>query len=203
MGSSENTNISLHFRMVNFLGLSKFIYSLIVSVEVEEVKFNSVSTAGVPEDISMRRPLLNFIRHGLEMFLAMFIGMFALAAIFTAIVSIWGMTWLQGRERFPELFLLAIALGMTVPMVAWMRYRHHTWRTSSEMAAAMFIPGIVFIGLVSLRVISVGPACSLYCALMIPLMLIPMLSRREEYSQDHRHHMSSIHQHHHHPSMSR
>ncbi len=40
-----------------------------------------------------------------------------------------------------------MALTMTVPMVAWMRYRGHGWRPCLEMAAAMFVPTFVAIAL--------------------------------------------------------
>lgn len=156
---------------------------------------NKVSISGHLNDISIQHPARNFIRHFVEMFVIMIVGMLAFATIFALIASIWGMTWLEGRDRFPQLFLLVITLGMTAPMVAWMRYRHHhTLRICSEMAAAMFIPGVLFIGLVSIHILKVGPACSLYCALMLPLTLIPMLLRRKEYIQDHRLHESQ-HQH--------
>lgn len=149
-------------------------------------------SSGITEAKS--HPVRKFLRHFLEMYLAMGIGMFAAAFAFAMIVSTWGMTWVVGRDRFPQLFLLAMTLGMTLPMAAWMRFRGHGWRTTNEMAAAMYVPGIIFIVLVSLQVIDVKPACSLYCALMTPLMLVPMLLRRREYSQDHRHH-SPAHQH--------
>lgn len=45
--------------------------------------------------------------------------------------------------------LLGMALTMTVPMVAWMRYRGHGWAASNEMAASMFIPSFAVVGLLA------------------------------------------------------
>ena len=44
--------------------------------------------------------------------------------------------------------LLVVAAGMTVPMVAWMRYRGHSWHSCAGMAAAMVVPVIPFLCLV-------------------------------------------------------
>jgi len=154
----------------------------------------AIKTESSAITLAKSHPIRNFLLHFLEMYLAMGIGMFAAAFAFAMIVSIWGMTWEAGRDRFPQLFLLAMTSGMTLPMAAWMRFRGHGWRTTNEMAAAMYVPGVIFIGLVSLQIMGVKPACSLYCALMTPLMLVPMLLRRQEYSRDHRHD-SSAHRH--------
>ena len=36
---------------------------------------------------------------------------------------------------------------MTVPMIPWMRWRGHGWRSCLEMAAAMLVPAISVIAL--------------------------------------------------------
>jgi hypothetical protein len=79
------------------------------------------------------------------------------------------------------LFVLVQAFGMTVPMIAWMRHRHHAWRGCAEMAAAMVAPAIP---LVLLRVVHVitGPICGLYCVATVAAMVLLMLYRRREYS---------------------
>lgn len=73
--------------------------------------------------------------------------------------------------------MFAMALTMTVPMTAWMRYRGHAWRANLEMAAAMLIP--------TFAVMSVFWAGIANGGLMIPEhagMLAAMLRRRDEYS---------------------
>jgi hypothetical protein len=123
------------------------------------------------------RPHFGFWRHLLEMIAAMMVGMLAGAAVFLTAV---GMTADQAIRRYPVLFVTVMAISMTVPMVAWMRYRGHGWRNSAEMAAAMVVPAIVFICLRWAHVIS-GPICGLYCASTIPAMIGAMLYRRDEY----------------------
>ena len=49
------------------------------------------------------------------------------------------------------------------------------------MSAAMLVPGIFFVCLFWVGATQ-GPACGLYCGLMIPAMLVVMLYRRDEYS---------------------
>jgi hypothetical protein len=81
-----------------------------------------------------------FLRHYLEMLLAMFIGMGVLAG---------GLAAAGVDIRSVELALLWMAFSMSLPMVAWMRYRGHGWTPSMEMAAAMFLPSFAAIALLS------------------------------------------------------
>ena len=63
----------------------------------------------------MRGPTGRFVMHYVEMLLAMFAGMLLLWMPLVAL----------GRPDATELELLGMAFTMTVPMVAWMRYRGH------------------------------------------------------------------------------
>src|SRR5215204_2701428 len=79
-----------------------------------------------------------FLRHLFEMALAMVAGMMVSAAIFLNAV---GMTAAEAMREHAVLFVVLQAFGMAVAMITWMRHRRHTWRSSSEMAAAMcFLP---------------------------------------------------------------
>jgi len=118
-----------------------------------------------------------FLRHVLEMWLAMMVGMIAAAAIFLSAV---GMTAAEAMRQHAVLFVVLQAFGMTVAMVAWMRHRGHTWRSSSEMAAAMVIPAIPLIFLRLVDVIS-GPICGVYCLATVVAMVLLMLYRRSDY----------------------
>jgi hypothetical protein len=84
--------------------------------------------------------------------------------------------------------LLGMASIMTIPMVAWMRRMGHGWQPCNEMAASMFLPTFVVIGMMAAGAIGFGMAMTLEHVLMLPAMLVAMLLRREEYSCDHRHH---------------
>jgi hypothetical protein len=118
-----------------------------------------------------------FGRHLLEMGLAMMVGMIVSAALFLTAV---GMTAEEGMREHAVLFVVLQALGMSVAMVAWMRHRRHSWRSSWEMATAMVVPAVPLICLRLLDVIS-GPICSLYCLATIVAMVILMLHRRSIY----------------------
>jgi hypothetical protein len=118
-----------------------------------------------------------FTRHYLEMVVAMLVGMAALA-VFSAVVDLSDRTWFE---------IVEMAVWMTVPMVAWMRFRGHAWRICAEMAAAMLVPAAG--ALVLLGTGALTDEETLVMAehtLMFPAMLIAMLLRRDEYT-GHRH----------------
>ena len=119
-----------------------------------------------------------FLRHLLEMTLAMMVGMIVSATIFLNAV---GMTAAEAMREHAVLFVVLQAFGMTLAMVAWMRHQRHTWRSSSEMAAAMVIPAVPLICLRLLDVIS-GPICGVYCLATIVAMVVVMLYRRNDYA---------------------
>jgi hypothetical protein len=115
-----------------------------------------------------------FIRHYLEMLLAMFIGMGVLAG---------GLAMAGVKTPSVELALLWMAFTMSLPMVAWMRYRGHGWAPSGEMTASMFLPSfaaivLLWAGLVEDR----GALMGIQHVAMLPAMLGAMLLRRDEYS---------------------
>jgi hypothetical protein len=70
-----------------------------------------------------------FIQHYLEMLLAMFVGMLP----FEAIVLMAGSSTGELGENNLVALLLGMTVSMTVPMVAWMRHRGHSWQLSLEM----------------------------------------------------------------------
>ena len=112
---------------------------------------------GSPAVLSGRRTRGSgrFVRHFVEMALAMMVGMIASAAVLLSAV---GMTVDEALRQHAVLFVVVQAFGMTVAMVAWMRHRGQDWRSCSEMAAAMVVPAI---GLICLRLLDVisGPIC--------------------------------------------
>ena len=104
----------------------------------------------------------------------MFIGMGVLAG---------GLAMAGVKIASVELALLWMAFTMSLPMVAWMRYRGHAWAPSWEMTASMFIPSfaaivLLWFGLVEDR----GALMGIQHVAMFPAMLLAMLLRREEYS---------------------
>jgi hypothetical protein len=112
------------------------------------------------------------------MIVVMFAGMFILMAPTGWLFGALGTSW---SRLSPAMNVFAMALTMTVPMVAWMYYRGHGWRVNAEMAASMLVPTFVV-----MAVLWTGAAKS---GLMVPehigmlaCMLGAMLLRRDEYS---------------------
>ena len=74
-----------------------------------------------------------FTRHLLEMVVAMLAGM----AVFGA--AIWALGEPPGYSNLLVKYGL-MGASMAAPMVAWMRYRDHSWSDGGEMTAAMLFP---------------------------------------------------------------
>jgi uncharacterized membrane protein YfcA len=120
----------------------------------------------------------HLLRHLVEMFVAMAIGMFVGAWIFLTIAG--GLTPIQGMTRYPVLFVIVMAFSMTAPMVGWMRFRGHSRRSCREMTVAMMAPAGLIIGFYWLGIIP-APLCSLYCVLSTAAMIGLMVYRRRDY----------------------
>ena len=122
-----------------------------------------------------------FWRHLGEMMAVMAIGMVAAAAIFLSVIH---KNLTEAVDGYATQALLVEAVGMTAPMVAWMRHRGHDWRDTREMGAAMALPVIPFLLLVWFNVTRTAPwhaYCGVSCAAMVALMLY----RREVYTMHH------------------
>ncbi len=133
----------------------------------------------------------HFIRHYVEMLVAMFVGMFALGIPAVAGLGAVGMSATELRADAPALLLFGMGVTMTIPMVAWMRYRGHGWAASNEMAASMLIPTAGVIALLGTGLVAeIGTLLAIEHVVMLPSMLVAMLLRREEYS-----HGAHSHQH--------
>ena len=139
------------------------------------------------EDVALPvtlHPWRHFLRHYLEMAVVMALGMFAAAFIFMIILNLAvgrAITWEEALLDYPAHALLAVAIGMSVPMIPWMRHRGHSQRSAYEMAAVMAVPVIPFVCLALFNVVN-GAQCGLYCITGYIVMLVVMLFRRAEYS---------------------
>ena len=129
-----------------------------------------------------------FIRHYLEMVIAMFAGMIVLGIPGEAALRAVGYGSSELQADAPAVALLAMATIMTIPMVAWMRRMGHGWQPCNEMAASMYLPTFLVIALMGAGALDFMGAMGLEHVLMLPAMLVAMLLRREEYSCDHSHH---------------
>jgi hypothetical protein len=138
--------------------------------------------------VGMNPSTRHFIRHYVEMIAAMFLGMVILGVPGELALQALGSGTSELRADAPALVFLGMAVTMTVPMVAWMRYRGHGWRPSNEMAASMFVPTFAVIALMAGGVLDdFGSLMMIEHIAMFPAMLIAMLLRVDEYTGHHHH----------------
>jgi hypothetical protein len=124
-----------------------------------------------------------FARHYVEMVVAMFAGMgVLLPPLGMATRALFGV----GLHGNSTLMISAMALTMTVPMVAWMRFRGHGWAPCADMTAAMVLPTLAVLALLWTDLLSdVGTLLVIEHAVMLPAMLVAMLLRSAEYTGHH------------------
>jgi hypothetical protein len=126
----------------------------------------------------LHTPTAQFLRHYLEMVVAMLLGMVVLGIPGDMLLELAGVdTGAAG------VLLIGMATYMTVPMVAWMRHRGHGWLPSLEMSAAMYVP--TFAALALLEAGALGDAhaaMAVQHVVMFPAMFGVMLLRRSEYT---------------------
>ena len=127
----------------------------------------------------------HFVRHYVEMVVAMFLGMVVLGMPAGWALSAVGSSWSELETDAPALMLLGMAVTMTVPMVGWMRYRGHGWRANTEMSASMLIPTVAAIGLLQAGVEDIGALVVIEHVAMLLGMLGVMLLRPAEYTHHH------------------
>jgi len=135
-----------------------------------------------------KSPTATFIRHYVEMVVVMFAGMLVLGLPGEAALKALDSGTSELRDDAPAVVFLGMAAIMTIPMVAWMRYRGHRWQPTLEMAASMVIPTLIAIALLATSVLSFGALLGLEHVAMLLGMLVAMLLRRDEYTR-HAHHV--------------
>jgi hypothetical protein len=133
----------------------------------------------------LNSPAWHFIRHYGEMVAAMFLGMAVLGLPAGWALGAVGSSWSELNSDAPALMLLGMAVTMTVPMVAWMRYRGHGWRANAEMAASMVLPTFAAIGMLAAGAMDIGTSLVVEHVAMLLGMLVAMLLRLDEYTHRH------------------
>ena len=123
----------------------------------------------------------HFIRHPLEMLLAMVVGMGVLGFVALRAAGMVGYT--DPLHQIPEVSAFVMAFNMALPMAIWMRYRSMDWVPISEMSGAMFAEVILLISMVWLGLYPVSKLILWQHVLMVPAMIIiPMLYRFDLYT---------------------
>jgi flagellar biosynthetic protein FliP len=125
--------------------------------------------------ITLRR----FLRHYVEMVVAMLGGMIVLGGLESALLGPFG--WGEVRA-VPELGALIMATNMSVPMMGWMWHRGHSLVAVGQMAAAMYGPFVVCFPLVWSGVLSATGLMIVGHAVMVAAMPVAMLCRLDEYT---------------------
>jgi hypothetical protein len=133
----------------------------------------------------MSHSLRHFLRHYAEMVAAMIAGMIVLGLPGEALLRAFGTSSHDLQANAPAVALLGMFAIMTVPMVAWMRFRGHSWRPCHEMAASMLVPTLAAIALLPFA--DFGTLMGLEHVAMLPSMLLVMLLRYDEYAHSHAH----------------
>jgi hypothetical protein len=142
----------------------------------------SARNAGLLRSLTSSRAV-QFVRHYIEMVVAMFLGMFALGLPLGALLGVVGVDVSAWQSDARELLLLGMAFTMSVPMAAWMRHRGHGWAPVWEMTASMFLPSFLAIGLLWAGTVEDSDTLLLIQhAGMLPSMLAVMLLRLSEYT---------------------
>ena len=142
----------------------------------------------IPNSSTNTARIARFARHYLEMVIAMFAGMLVLGLPAAGALELVASSLSELEETAPAVYLLAMGIAMTVPMVAWMRYRGHGWRPASEMAGAMVVPTVAVIVLLAAGISDFGAAMMIEHVAMFPAMLAVMLARWDAFSAPHRDH---------------
>jgi hypothetical protein len=129
--------------------------------------------------MSLRPTTKHFVRHYVEMVVVMFVGMGVLALPARWVVGAAGTSYAEA----PTLMFLAMGVTMTVPMVAWMRFRGHGWQASAEMSGSMLLPTSAVIGLLGAGIVEdTGVLMLGEHVAMLLFMFGAMLLRPGEYT---------------------
>jgi hypothetical protein len=132
-----------------------------------------------PQPVTGLRGWKPFVRHYVEMVIAMLAGMIVLNPLCSRAFAAAG-----GPDPMavPEIGALVMATTMTIGMSVWMRIRGHGWAPIAEMAAAMYLPFLVLFLPLWAGLITAGAVFTWGHVLMLPAMAAVMLRRRAEYS---------------------
>ncbi len=128
-----------------------------------------------------------FVLHYLEMCMVMCVGAISLSLLVFGAAALLGYTDLP--QRAPELTVLIIAINLSLPMAAWMRFRGMAWRPTLEMSGATMVAGLLLIAAYWLGIIAKSSLMGLQTGILAcPLMLAVMLVRFPLYSTSHKRH---------------
>jgi hypothetical protein len=82
----------------------------------------------------------------------------------------------------PVFSTMVLTINFTLPMVAWMSFRHRELRPTLEMAGVSMGLGVVLIAMGLLGLIPLSDIFEWEASLCCPAMLVPMLFRHKLYT---------------------
>lgn len=123
-----------------------------------------------------------FVRHLVEMLLAMVLGMATLLPLWELVT---GGQPDGGWVHRAEVESLVMATAMALPMALWMRFRGHRVAPIIEMSLAMYAGFVVLFPFLWLGALDAGGVMMIGHVLMLVFMLAAMLARYGEYSHSH------------------
>ena len=126
------------------------------------------------------RPIGRFVVHLLQMCMVMCGGAVVLSVLFFGGADLLGYDNLP--QRLPALAVLFIAINLSVPMAAWMRFRGMEWRPTLEMSGATMVVGLLLIAAYWLDIVAASSLIEVQTSLACPVMLAVMLFRFRLYS---------------------
>lgn len=145
------------------------------------------ATAGEPvregRVVDAMRPVGRFGLHLLEMCMVMCAGAVVLSVLFFGAASLLGYTDLPTSA--PELSVFVIALNLSLPMLAWMRYRGMAWQPTLEMAGSTMVVGLALIAAYWMDLVARTSLVEIQTSLACPVMVAVMLVRFRLYSGSH------------------
>jgi hypothetical protein len=130
--------------------------------------------------ISVPRQVAHFLRHYFEMCAPMCVGFAVGDVVYFGVAGAFGYS--DPFRDLAVLSVLVVTFTMTVPMVAWMRFRGMGGRPLAEMAAVMPILAVVLLGLGWAGALRMGDLALAEHGLMMPAMLVPMVIRLGVYT---------------------
>jgi hypothetical protein len=133
------------------------------------------------------RPVGRFMIHLVEMCMVMCAGAVVLSVLFFGAAGLLGYSNLP--QQAPELSVLAIAVNLSLPMLAWMRFRGMDWRPTLEMSGSTMLVGLALIAAYWLDIVAKSSLIQVQTSLACPVMLAVMLLRFRLYSGHTRHHV--------------
>ncbi len=129
------------------------------------------------------RPVGRFTAHLAEMCVVMCAGAVVLSVLFFGAAALLGYTDLP--QQAPELSVFVIALNLSLPMAAWMRFRGMRWQPTLEMAGSTMVVGLLLIAAYWAGLVAKDNLIEIQTSLACPVMIAAMLVRFRLYSGSH------------------